>query len=207
MRYIDEIKHLIKGHSPDVLGNKKLSKFAVLLPLVEHNNEIHVLFEVRSHKLRRQPGDICFPGGRVDQSDSSYKNAAIRETKEELGVNIQDIRDVYPLDYLVSPFGMIVYTYVGFIQSIESINVNPAEVDDVFLVPLSYFLDHKPDLYHVHFKVEPDKDFPIDLIVGGENYDWRIRDIEEQFYMYEGKVIWGLTARILSHFIEVLHNN
>ncbi|GAE44688.1 hypothetical nudix hydrolase YeaB [Mesobacillus boroniphilus JCM 21738] len=46
------------------MGHEKFIKFAVLLPLVEVNGDVHILFEVRSLKMRRQPGEVCFPGGR-----------------------------------------------------------------------------------------------------------------------------------------------
>ena len=67
-------------------------------------------------------------------------------------------------------------------------------------MPLTYFIENAPDIYHLHFKVEPEEKFPFDLIVGGENYNWRTRAIDEYFYLYEEKAIWGLTAKILSHF-------
>jgi coenzyme A diphosphatase NUDT7 len=203
---IQKIKSKAQAHTPSVLGHEKLSKYAVLLPLIEVSNEIHVLFEIRSEQLRRQPGDICFPGGRVDSEDKNYQVAALRETNEELGLSDEDISDVYPLDYLISPFGMMIFSFVGFIKSFDSVKVNPAEVGDIFLVPLSFFLENAPEIYHVNFKVEPDANFPMDLIVGGENYDWKIRKQEEHFYIYEDKVIWGLTAKILLHFVEMLQS-
>jgi coenzyme A diphosphatase NUDT7 len=199
-----KILNKVKSHTPSILGSADFSKFAILLPLIQVANEVHILFEVRSHNLRRQPGEICFPGGRIDPQDKSEKDAALRETKEELGVSHEDISNVFPLDYLVSPFGMIVYTYVGFINSHESIKPNPSEVGDIFSAPLSYFLETKPQVYHVNFNIEPEENFPFDLIPGGQNYNWRARDMDEYFYIYEGKVIWGLTAKILSHFVEMV---
>ncbi|WP_246946178.1 NUDIX hydrolase [Bacillus pinisoli] len=197
----------VKEHIPNVLGNDRYSKYAVLIPLVEKDGELHILFEIRSYELKRQPGDICFPGGRVDASDQTSKEAAIRETREELGISENDITTIYPLDYVVSPFGMLIYSFVGFIKSPDSIHINPSEVEDIFTVPLTFFLENKPKVYHVDYNIKPDENFPIDLIVGGENYDWKVRKMEEQFYLYDDKVIWGLTAKILSHFIDILHNS
>ncbi|MBM7663507.1 8-oxo-dGTP pyrophosphatase MutT (NUDIX family) [Bacillus mesophilus] len=198
------IKNKVNGHIPSVLGHEKLSKYAVLLPLIEIEEEVHVLFEIRSEQLRRQPGDICFPGGRIDYSDQTNMAAALRETREELGIHEEDIQEVFPLDYLISPFGMMIFSFVGFIQSLDSIKLNPAEVGEIFVVPLSFFLENEPEVYHVNFKVQPDESFPVNLIAGGENYDWKIRKQEEHFYNYENKVIWGLTAKILLHFVELL---
>ena len=65
MNAIDIITKL-KDHKPTILGQENYKEFSVLIPLVEVNGETHVLFEVRSSKLRSQPGDICFPGGKID---------------------------------------------------------------------------------------------------------------------------------------------
>ena len=194
----------IQNRVPDVLGNKSFSKFSVLLPLIEKEGELHVLFEVRSHHLRSQPGEICFPGGRIDATDKSEEETAIRETTEEIGVMEEEISELVPLDYIVSPFGMIVYTFLGIIDSSVDFKPNPGEVDHVFTVPLSFFRENEPRIYRMNFEIHPEESFPFDLISGGENYNWRTRDVDEYFYIYNDKVIWGLTAKILNHFIEIL---
>jgi peroxisomal coenzyme A diphosphatase NUDT7 len=203
---IDYVLGKLKSHSPILLGSENFSKYAVLLPLVMKEDGLHILFEVRSLNLRRQPGEICFPGGRIDLQDPDEKSAAIRETTEELGIKTEDITKVFPLNYLFSPFGMIVYPYAGFIEKPEEIIPNHTEVEEVFTVPISYFMKNDPKIYHVNFKAEPEENFPFDLLVGGKEYNWRTRHLEEYFYLYENRVIWGLTARILAHFIELLRN-
>lgn len=194
----------LNEHKPSILGSEEFSKYAILLPLIQKVDGLHVLFEVRSLKLRRQPGEICFPGGKIDSNDKNEKSAAIRETLEELGLDQCDISDVFPLDYLISPFSMILYPYAGFIHKPDSLRPNPSEVEEVFTVPLSFFLENQPQIHHVHLKPEPEENFPFDLIVGGENYPWQCRKMDEFFYLYENRVIWGLTAKILAHFITIL---
>lgn len=194
----------LKGHAPNVLGHRELQKYAVLLPLIEINHEIHVLFEVRSMNLRRQPGEICFPGGRIEESDRDQSHCAIRETSEELGIEEGDIENVMPLDFIVNGSSNIIYPFVGTIKHPENIKPNELEVGEVFTVPLTYFLKTEPEVYKIHFKVIPEENFPFDLIAGGENYKWQIRHIDEYFYNYNGKVIWGLTAKILIHFLSIL---
>ena len=200
----NEIIKKLTLHKPIILGSGSFSKYSVLVPLIEKKDGIHVLFEERSHTLRRQPGDICFPGGRIDQQDYDGRAAALRETEEELGVSSNKIQQLFPLDYLVSPFGMIVYPYAGFISDDEIIKPNPAEVESYFTVPLSFFREKPPEVYYVDFKVEPSDDFPHELIVGGENYKWQPRQMKEYFYIYNQRVIWGMTATILTHFIEMM---
>ena len=200
----EDITKKLMGHSPEILGSGNFSKYAVLVPLIEKEDGMHVLFEERSHKLRRQPGDICFPGGKIDKSDCNELAAALRETNEELGLGKDDISHVFPIDYLVSPFGMIVYPFAGFVRNLQQITPNPAEVETIFTVPLSFFMEKPPEIYHVQYKIEPHENFPHDLIVGGENYQWQPKQMEEYFYLYKDRVIWGLTAKILTHFIEIL---
>lgn len=202
---IQKLKRKLNNRTPTILGSDKFSKYAVLLPLIQIGEELHLLFEVRSLQLRRQPGEVCFPGGRVDLNDKDECYTAIRETSEELGISEKKIKDISPLDYMISPFGTIIYPFVGFIQSAEEIKPNPGEVEEIFTIPLSYLKEVNPEIFQVRYKVEPEKDFPFNQIVGGENYNWQIRNMEEYFYYYEEKVIWGLTARILNHFIEILY--
>lgn len=199
------IFNTVKKHEPSVLGHEQFRKFAVLLPLIEKNDELHVVFEVRSHQMRRQPGEVCFPGGKIDPEDPSAKQAAIRETEEELGIDQGDLIEVHPLDYLISPFGMIVYSFTGYLNVTEDELIrNPDEVREVFTVPLSFFMENGPRIHHVHFEAHPEAGFPFELIPGGEDYNWRTRQLEEYFYIYGDKVIWGMTARILAHFVDVL---
>ncbi len=197
----------LKGRVPSIMGHENFRKSAVLVPLIEVGNETHILFEVRSLNMRSQPGDICFPGGRIDQEDKDPRQCSIRETTEELGISGDDISDVIPLDYVVNDLGRIIYPFVGKITRPERIIPSEAEVEEVFTVPLSYFLDTNPETYKVNFQVSPEDDFPYHLIVGGEDYNWQVRHINELFYQYDGKVIWGLTAKILTHFISLIKND
>jgi peroxisomal coenzyme A diphosphatase NUDT7 len=203
---LEQLLNKLKNRTPGILGSNEFSKFAVLLPLIEKEDGLHVLFEVRAFDLRRQPGEICFPGGKIERTDKNEQHTAIRETTEELGIHSEHIKNVYPLDYMVSPYGTIIYPYVGTIQDPSSMKPNPSEVAEIFTVPLTYLKNTKPDRYKVHFEVKPEENFPFHLIAGGENYNWQTHQMEELFYHYEGKVIWGLTARVLEHFLEVISN-
>ncbi|MGJ7921110.1 NUDIX hydrolase [Neobacillus sp. LXY-4] len=201
---INQILKRMQNRDSTMLDSSKFTKFAVLLPLIEKDDGLHILFEVRAYNMRRQPGEICFPGGKVDPDDINEQFTAIRETSEELGIHPSSIRHVFPLDYMVTPFGTIIYPFLGVMENEQQIQPNHAEVAEVFTVPLEFFQNVKPEIFKVHFSAKPEQDFPFDLIIGGENYNWQTRHIDEYFYKYGDKVIWGLTARILSHFLEEL---
>lgn len=175
---------------------------AVLLPLVYEGEKPAILFEVRAQSLRRQPGEICFPGGRYECKDGSYERTATRETCEELGIAKGDIEILGELDALVTHSGPIIHPFLGAIRNPEAISISKAEVEQVFTVPLRYLLDHKPRIGYVQLADKPREDFPFDLVPNRQK-NWRYhKEYEVYFYLYEDKVIWGLTARILHAFLE-----
>jgi coenzyme A diphosphatase NUDT7 len=186
-----------------VLDHQLYFKSAVMVPLIEKEDALHIVFEVRSKHLRRQPGEICLPGGRVDKEDGSPLHTAIRETCEELGIFARDIEPIAALDFLPSS-GSIIYPYVGRLLDEVDIQANPDEVAEVFYVPIDFFLKTIPDRYDLHIQLQPQEGFPFHLISNGKDYNWRTGVIPEYFYTYNGYVIWGLTARIIYHFISVI---
>lgn len=194
----------IKDHQPTLYKEEKINKYAVLLPLIEKNDKTHLLFEVRSLNMRSQPGDVCFPGGGVEESDPDEKFSAIRETAEELGISQTDVHDVYPLDIMIPTPERMIYPFVGQLKNNLKLSPNASEVAETFTIPLNYFLQTKPKKYKVSLKAIPEDKFPFHLIIGGKNYDWRMRNVDQYFYVYHDKVIWGLTAKIILNFINLL---
>ncbi|MCL1991162.1 MAG: CoA pyrophosphatase [Defluviitaleaceae bacterium] len=199
---INELLNIIKAHNSQPMDGRQGDNYTILIPIVEQDDQLHVLFEVRAKHLQRQPGDICFPGGKVDETDATFKDAAIRETFEELGVAPHHVVDVYPFDYLIGHLNL--YPFVGRLLNPEAITPHPDEVDAVFMMPLDVLLEMKPLEYVVELVPHLPEDFPFDLIPGGRKYPWFPRKVTQYFYLYEDKVIWGLTAHILHHFLEVL---
>ena len=81
------IREKLKDRPVGVIGKRK--EYAVLVPLIEKDGEAALLLEVRSKDIR-QPGDVCFPGGRVEEGES-FQETALRETEEEIGISALDI--------------------------------------------------------------------------------------------------------------------
>ncbi|MGW8820214.1 NUDIX hydrolase, partial [Heyndrickxia sporothermodurans] len=199
---IDLLFDKYSNRVPSIIGEEKFAKYAVFLPVLKKGDEYHILFEVRALHMRRQPGEVCFPGGKVDKDDVNSMETALRETREELGIQKENIQHIFPLDYIISPYGTIIYPYAGLINEIQNIQPNPSEVAEIFTIPLSFFENIEPECFKINFKVEPEKNFPFHLIIGGENYNWQTRQMDELFYYFEDKTIWGLTATILNNFIN-----
>lgn len=175
---------------------------AVLLPLVSTDEGPSVLFEVRSLALRRQPGEVCFPGGKYECADKDFRITAIRETCEELGLAESDIRILGELDALVTHTGPIIHPFVGFIKQPQKISFNPSEVEEVFTVPLAQLLRQEPLKCSMQLADRPLEDFPFNLVPDRQR-DWRFhKEYNIYFYRYQQRVIWGLTARMLYAFLR-----
>ncbi len=199
---LDQLKGQLNKPQPLFLGEETAFRSAVLIPLVEKDGEWHVLFEVRALTMRKQPGDISFPGGKIDETDDSPLAAALRETYEELGVNPESIQILGHLSPLVTSPSFVVYPFVGVIEQSELHMYNKDEVEEVITVPLNWLLTHEPYVHFVPIEPKPPADFPYSKIANGENYQWRTSRMEEWFYEYGNYTIWGLTARLLKYFVE-----
>lgn len=201
--YHQQLKQLA-SREPQVLGHEAIFKSAVLLPLVRREGEDCLLFEKRALSLDHQPGEICFPGGKVEPSDKDTGATAARETCEELGIRTSQVEVLFPLDIMVSPFNLIVYPFVGRLDEAAQLSPNPDEVESVFYVPLSYLVNTVPLRSKVRLEVQIPADFPWELIPEGRDYPWRHGSYPQVFYEWQNHVIWGMTARILEHFLTLL---
>ena len=139
---------------------------AVLVPLIWENDEIAVLFEVRSAHLSWQPGEICFPGGHIEDSDDNPLVTAVRETTEELGLSAEHIQVLGALHEVISPIGVRLYPFVGYIHDAQHINANPDEVAEIFAVPLDLLVEYEPIVGHMERCTRPLANFPIELLPG-----------------------------------------
>ncbi|ARK29258.1 NUDIX hydrolase [Halalkalibacter krulwichiae] len=204
MRNLKQIERQFQKREPGILGASEAMQSAVIVPLVfNERNELSILFEVRSKKLNKQPGEICFPGGKIDPDDKSAEAAAIRELTEEIGVK-DEIEIIAPLDVLVTPFRGIIYPFLGKIKDLDNLAINKNEVDHIFTVPLSFFENYQPQKHLMRMNMQPGDDFPFKKIANNESYSARHFDLYESFYYFEDYVIWGLTAKILTHFLEAV---
>lgn len=177
---------------------------AVIVPLVGQTGDLGVLFEVRSAQLAWQPGEICFPGGRIEYSDVSPQAAAVRETCEELGLPSSGLQVLGQLDHLVSPIGVIIYPFVGYITDPEAIKPSSDEVAKVFVVPLKFLLNNEPIIANMEVATKPLPGFPFDLLPANYPREWRRRaTYPVLFYHYQDYAIWGLTARMLFNFAQI----
>ncbi len=200
---IENLTNRLKDYKPYINGYKTMKRASVLIPIVKKNNSHYILFQVRSKNLKTQPNEISFPGGKIEDFETPYE-AVIRETCEELGTISKNLDILSPLDLLITPGNMIIHPFVGYINDIDNLNINKDEVDHIFLVPISYLLEYKPNLYNNTVNIIPDENFPYDIIPNKNNYKFATSNYRVLFYKYENYVIWGITAKILENFLEFL---
>ena len=160
------------------------ARAAVLVPLVERPAGLQVLLTQRASHLKNHPGQISFPGGRIESADAGPWEAALRETQEEIGLEPQFVtRAGYLQDHLVIS-GFRVTPAVGFVQPGFRLRLDETEVENVFEVPLEFVLDQRNHL-------------PRDRSIAGHT-------IVTHEIPYEGRQIWGATASMLITFARLL---
>ena len=176
---IGDFERRFMDHTPVLMDVR--AHYAVLVPLVEWQGEPYLLLEVRSETLNRQPGEVCFPGGRMEPGEGPTQ-CAFRETREELGIPASAIRPIARLDELHHRDGALLHPVL-------------AQVDAGAVVHMS--ASHP-------LRAEVGEDFPYRLIGFDRGYRWRAGGMEVPIWSYRGHAVWGLTARIIKHLMEQL---
>lgn len=153
--------------------------------------------------LKRQPGEICFPGGRLETGET-LPECAIRETVEELHIQKEQIRLIGTGDIYYSPFNLMIHSFIGEIKDYQG-TFSQDEVEEVIKIPLDYFWSHQPEIFVSKLINEPAEDFPYERIPGGVKYPWAKGSHEVLFYRYQDWTIWGITAQIVRSAIHLLN--
>lgn len=200
---LEMLKIRLQNREPKPEGDYKL--FSILVPIVKVKDELHLLFEIRSEKLKTQPKEICFPGGRIEK-DETPMTCAIRETCEELNLTSEQIHILGPLDYLVLPYNFILYPFLGILENVDADNVdfNKDEVGSIFTVPVNFFMTTEPLKHSIDVQTYVDESFPFHMIQNGEEYHWKKGRYPVYFYAYQNHIIWGITARIIKNMVDLL---
>ncbi|MCT7374780.1 CoA pyrophosphatase [Chelativorans salis] len=186
------------AHDPDAYGDHRLNPdlkhlivrdrlhdAAVLVPVVDHDDETTVILTQRTANLRSHSGQIALPGGRIDASDASPEHAALREAREEIGLDPARIEIVGRMPDYATGSGYRIRPILSVVKPGFSLALNPDEVDAAFEVPLSFLMDP-----------------------ANHRRESRIWQERERFYYtmpYGSRFIWGVTAGILHMLYERLY--
>lgn len=165
------------------LNLKEVKRSAVTVLLFYENNELHVLLTQRANYNGPHGGQISFPGGKFeDIKDSDLQDTARRETFEEIHLKPDYYEIIGKLSTLKIPISKIcVQPYLAFCSDISQANFDGYEVTDLYKIPISF-------------------------LQNPENIKWKNKDgLRYPYYDFNGKVIWGATAMILSELIEIIN--
>jgi len=183
---IDELKRLLSARPPARVSDTDRIPSAVLIPVYEAGGDHHIIFTQRTHRVSTHKGQISFPGGARDEGDRSLADTALRECAEEVGLATDAVEMLGQLDdcptfvsnYIITPFvGAIPWPYEFKVAEFET-----AEIIDI---PVRALLDQSC------------RSDGTEIVDGAA--------IAAYFYTYNGKVIWGATARILNQFLDLWH--
>jgi 8-oxo-dGTP pyrophosphatase MutT (NUDIX family) len=157
---------------------------AVLVPVVDHA-EPTVLLTQRAQHLPNHPGQISFPGGKIEASDQTPLGAALRETEEEIGLDRQAVTPLGYLDLYMTTLGYRIVPVIARVKPGFSLTLNTAEVDATFEVPLAFLMDQANVQRH--------------------SRDWQ--GLTRHYYAitFGERYIWGVTAGILRNLYDRIY--
>lgn len=156
---------------------------AVLVPLVWHDEEWHLLLTRRTDTVESHKGQVSFPGGACDEAEKTPEETALREAEEEIGIQSQDVRVLGRLANLVTITYFRVTPVVGVVRWPSVFRVGLHEVARVFTMPLAWLAD-------------PANRWQFELP--------GTRRSLIAFHPYDGELLWGATARMTVDFLNVL---
>lgn len=198
-----DVQNKYKNHVPGLLNGR--ADFAVLVPFVERDGELYLLYEVRAEGIR-QPREVCFPGGKREP-DEDIITCAVRETWEELGIPKESIEVLGQMDFIYLRTDALMYPVIAKVDSaaVETLRASEAEVADTFLVPVKWLQEHPPTRYRYPLRPIISEDFPYETVNIPRDYPWNNGRMEVPVYEGLPYPLWGLTARITYYLLESMN--
>jgi 8-oxo-dGTP pyrophosphatase MutT (NUDIX family) len=179
----EAIRRKLASRTPTQISRRGLRPAAVLIPLVSTPDGHQILLTLRASNLRRQPGDISFPGGAIDDGDTGPLAAALRESEEEVGLKAKDVRILGQMDERETVTGFRLSPFVGAVEGPYNFRSNH-EVAEMIRVPLSAL--RRPDVLQTEYR-----------------YHGK-RRVKVYHYHYEHYDIWGITGRLINEFLRLV---
>jgi 8-oxo-dGTP pyrophosphatase MutT (NUDIX family) len=180
----EKLKRILNNKCKLITDRPDLSPAAVLFPLFKKNGETHILLTKRTDHVEHHKGQICFPGGAFHYEDLDCLTTALRETEEEIGLEMDSVEVLGELDHMVTVSNFRICPYVGNIPYPYPFKLSSFEVDRLIELPLDYLLK----------QAQLKEGF----------FSYQGKSVDNLFVDYQGDIIWGATARILKNFMDIL---
>ena len=180
---LDQMRMRVGEFRPRPVDAPGLPEAGVLIPVTSVHERPEIILTVRSRRLSTHSGEVAFPGGRRDPGDVDLRYTALRETHEEIGLLPELVEVIGPMSSLVSRYGIKVTPFVGLVPDVFDLAPNSDEIETVFRVPVSFFLEDRREMTH--------------------RIDYQGRSWYVPSYRFDGHKIWGLTALMLVEFVNL----
>lgn len=174
-------KTAIRSHDPKRIDADGIAA-AVSIPILHRDQTPHLVFIERAESLDRHPGQMAFPGGRQEASESLLETAQ-REAHEEIGLPPTDYEVLGQIDDIQTVTGFNVTPFVVNVPD-RDYQATSLEVADVAVVPVNHLLD--PDCYRSEYRTGPEG-----------------TQIEVHYFDIGNRTVWGATGRILARFLQL----
>ncbi|WP_020674638.1 CoA pyrophosphatase [Geopsychrobacter electrodiphilus] len=181
---IAELKGVLAEPQIKILPQRQMRAAAVLVPLRLCAGELQLILTRRTDHLTHHAGEISFPGGGVEPLDDDDWATALRETREEIGVEPDQVEHLGRLNDCYSIHKYRVSCHVGLLPTELEFVVETGEIAELIELPLRAL--NNPQIYHQ------------------EDWQHRGRSIPVDFYTLDGYVIWGMTGTILKDLLQRL---
>ncbi len=176
------LKQILARREKRRIADPEQKPAAVLVPIYEKNGQYHILFIKRTERVEKHKGEISFPGGTYEAQDKTLLGTALRESAEEINLKPDDVE------------------ILGELAEVSSVKTNYAITPFLAAIPSPY--EFKVDGYETEEIIEA----PIATLmnIGHSRQELKGREMITAYrYDYQGRVIWGATARILAEFLDI----
>ena len=157
---------------------------AVMVPIIDHP-EPTVLLTQRAQHLPDHPGQVSFPGGKIDKGDADPRASALRETEEEIGLDRAHVEPLGYLDLYMTTLGYRIVPVIARVKPGFALKLNTSEVDETFEVPLAFVMDQANVQRH--------------------SRDWQGMTRHYYAITFGQRYIWGVTAGILRNLYDRIY--
>ncbi|ROT95772.1 CoA pyrophosphatase [Marinobacter sp. R17] len=181
----EHFKKRLDRHTPQQIA-LDYPEAGVLVPVTDRGSDPELILTQRAAHLKTHRGQVAFPGGKRDLTDHSLEHTALREAHEEIGLPPSQVQVVGRLSQVVSRHRILVTPYVGIVPHGVSLTASPDEIDSIFRVPVSFFLE--------------DRRLRTDAL-GFQGHTLYV-----PCYEWEGYHIWGLSAVVLVDFLNAVYD-
>lgn len=182
----EKIIQVLQTRTPELIPGNGHRPAAVLIPIQERADGDHLVLTKRGDNLPTHKGQIAFPGGRVHAADPDLFHTALRESREEIGIEPEHVRVLGRLDEFTAGYGIVVTPVIGIIPSPYDFRLDHSETTAIASIPVRSLME--PASYVKDAHMSPG---------GHPSY---------HFYINNGWDVWGVTARILVQFLELAYD-